>query len=262
MPKQRGFTLIELMIVVAIIAVLAAIALPNLVRSRMAANESACVGSLRTVATQQAVFISQIDVDQDFDGVGEYGYFDELCGEVCVRKHVADQPAPPLPSNPPYLSPNFRTEGGGTTVKSGFIFRVYLPSNDNAGDAGGFGAMDDTESEGTMNAYHISPYDPTDATEQQVINLQERAFIAQAWPIEHRNTGQRCFCVRQIGEVYASKMMNITFSGYTNMGGRSMNDFALCFSQQPAAAHVWIRRLANGRNDPAIDSNIYNACGN
>ena len=49
--KDKGYSLIELLIVVAIILIIAAIAIPNLLRSRMAANEASAVGSVRTINT-------------------------------------------------------------------------------------------------------------------------------------------------------------------------------------------------------------------
>jgi type IV pilus assembly protein PilA len=54
--KQKGFSLIELLIVVAIILIIAAIAIPNLLRSKMAANEASAVGSLRTINTASVAF--------------------------------------------------------------------------------------------------------------------------------------------------------------------------------------------------------------
>jgi type IV pilus assembly protein PilA len=64
--KQKGFSLIELLIVVAIILIIAAIAIPNLIRSKMAANEASAVASIRTINTGEVVYSSTYNINNLF----------------------------------------------------------------------------------------------------------------------------------------------------------------------------------------------------
>jgi type IV pilus assembly protein PilA len=56
--KEQGFSLIELLIVVAIILIIAAIAIPNLIRARIAANDSSAASSVRSIGTAQIAYNS------------------------------------------------------------------------------------------------------------------------------------------------------------------------------------------------------------
>jgi prepilin-type N-terminal cleavage/methylation domain-containing protein len=98
MKNNKGFSLLELLIVVAIILIIATIAIPSLLRSRQAANESAAVANLRTLNTAEVTYLSSTG--------GLYGDISQLIGTQLVDD-------------------TFNT---GVTPKSGYRFSVVLYS--------------------------------------------------------------------------------------------------------------------------------------
>jgi prepilin-type N-terminal cleavage/methylation domain-containing protein len=77
--KRAGFTLIELMIVIAIISIIAAIAIPNLLEARKHGNEASAIGALKTIMNTEQMFREK---DAERDGNLDYGMLSELASAM------------------------------------------------------------------------------------------------------------------------------------------------------------------------------------
>jgi type IV pilus assembly protein PilA len=100
--RRNGFTLIELMLVVAVIAIVAALAAPGLLRARMSANEASAVGSLRTIGSAEATYSSS-------------------CGANSYAQSLDDLMRPPAGSPQGFISADL---SGNGVIKSGYVVNV------------------------------------------------------------------------------------------------------------------------------------------
>ncbi len=184
----RGFTLIETLVVVAVIATLSSIILPSLLGARVSAGESSALATLRVISSAQQSFAVRKAADRDGDGNGEHGFFAEMAGALAP-------PGAVNPIDPPILPGAFRLVSGGFVNRAGYLFRVVLPG------AGGLPANEAL----TGGEDSATPVDP---------DLAEAIWVAYCWPAVRGTTGFRVFCVNQAGEILQTSNIVQSYTGY------------------------------------------------
>lgn len=207
--ENKGFSLTELMIVVAIIATIASIALPQMVGARLTANEAAAISTLRLVSTAQEQLRTLGAIDTDSDGAGEFGFFAELAGTVPLRVVSPLGPQPGIPgiddlTPSPLSAPLGVVNAQSLVSRSGYYFQIWLPG----APAGGV-------TPAVAELAFVGGGDPAAMPDSQT---SETLWCAYAWPVAASRSGNRMFFVNQSGDLHqCANRAAVPFDGITHM---------------------------------------------
>jgi len=226
--RARGFTLVELMIVIAMIAILTAVAIPNMMAARLQANETAAIAHLRSISTAQAQFQTSAKADVDNDGSGEFGFFRELASATPVRTAADGTASGGSVLWPTALSQSFGVlNSDGEVVRSGYHYRVFLPNAN--GDAIG---------ELTLTTLEVSAAPGLIDTP-----MAESIWCAYAWPATGGSSGWRTFFINQRGDVTGSEQDGSVRSGRNGIEAR---EAGYAFTAPGSARNIAGRNIAYG----------------